>query len=97
MLVRCYSGNRDYVPGSVSFLDGMQGFQLIMDFLLMPLFFLSGALFPLLGLPKAIDLIARIDPLSYGIDALSGLPINAGHYGLGIDVIVLEAVTLAFL
>ena len=46
-----------------SLLDDMQGFQLIMNFLVMPLFFLSGALFPLQGLPKALDLIARIDPL----------------------------------
>ncbi len=80
-----------------SLLDDMQGFQLIMNFLVMPLFFLSGALFPLQGLPKALDLIARIDPLSYGIDALRALLINAGHYGLGIDVVVLGAVTLVFL
>ncbi len=80
-----------------SLLDDMQGFQLIMNFLVMPLFFLSGALFPLQGLPKALDLIARIDPLSYGIDALRALLINAGHYGLGVDVVVLGAVTLVFL
>ena len=80
-----------------SLLDDMQGFQLIMNFLVMPLFFLSGALFPLQGLPKALDLIARIDPLSYGIDALRALLINSGHYGLGIDVVVLGAVTLVFL
>ncbi len=80
-----------------SLLDDMQGFQLIMNFLVMPLFFLSGALFPLQGLPKALDLIARIDPLSYGIDALRALLINSGHYGLGIDVVVLGTVTLVFL
>ncbi|MCX6782043.1 MAG: ABC transporter permease [Candidatus Magasanikbacteria bacterium] len=80
-----------------SFLDDMQGFQLIMNFLVMPLFFLSGALFPLQGLPTALGIIARIDPLSYGIDALRGLLINAGHYGLGMDILVLGAVTLLFL
>ncbi len=80
-----------------SLLDDMQGFQLIMNFLVMPLFFLSGALFPLQGLPKTIDLIASFDPLSYGIDALRALLINLSHFGLFTDVIVLTAVTLAFL
>lgn len=80
-----------------SLLDDMQGFQLIMNFLVMPLFFLSGALFPLQGLPKALAIIARLDPLSYGIDALRALLINAGHYGLGTDLAVLGAVTLMFL
>jgi len=80
-----------------SLLDDMQGFQLIMNFLVMPLFFLSGALFPFQGLPKALAIIARIDPLSYGIDALRALLINMGHYGLGMDVVVLAAITLVFL
>jgi len=80
-----------------SLLDDMQGFQLIMNFLVMPLFFLSGALFPLQGLPKALAIIASIDPLSYGIDALRILLIGVGHYGLGIDVIVLGAITFVFL
>ncbi len=79
-----------------SLLDDMQGFQLIMNFLVMPLFFLSGALFPLQGLPALLAILARIDPLSYGIDALRVLLINAGHYGLGTDLAVLSAVTLAF-
>ncbi|MDD5110796.1 MAG: ABC transporter permease, partial [Patescibacteria group bacterium] len=80
-----------------SLLDDMQGFQLIMNFLVMPLFFLSGALFPLQGLPPALAIVAKLDPLSYGIDALRTLLINAGHYGLGIDVVVLGTVTLLFL
>ena len=42
-----------------SVLEDMQGFQLIMNFLVMPLFFLSGALFPLAGLPRTIGLVAR--------------------------------------
>ena len=36
-----------------SALENMQGFQLIMNFLVMPIFFLSGALFPLNNLPAA--------------------------------------------
>jgi ABC-2 type transport system permease protein len=80
-----------------SLLEDMQGFQLIMNFLVMPLFFLSGALFPLKGLPSALAIIARLDPLSYGIDALRALLINQGHYGLALDLTVLSAVTILFL
>lgn len=80
-----------------SLLDDMQGFQLIMNFLVMPLFFLSGALFPLQGLPKTLSIIARIDPLSYGIDALRSLLINSKNYGLNTDILVLGATTTMFL
>jgi ABC-2 type transport system permease protein len=53
-----------------SSLEDMQGFQLTMNFLVMPIFFLSGALFPLKGLPKALGIATAADPLSYGIDGL---------------------------
>jgi ABC-2 type transport system permease protein len=78
-------------------LSDMQGFQLIVNFLVMPLFFLSGALFPLNGLPAVITVIARFDPLSYGIDALRILLINLSHFGLAMDLLVLSLVTLFFL
>ncbi|MDD5152436.1 MAG: ABC transporter permease [Candidatus Pacebacteria bacterium] len=80
-----------------SLLSDMQGFQLIMNFLVMPLFFLSGAIFPLKGLPTVLAVIARLDPLSYGIDALRALLINMGHYGLATDFVVLGVITLLFL
>ena len=80
-----------------SLLDDMQGFQLIMNFLVMPLFFLSGALFPLDGLPKTLSIIAKLDPLSYGVDAFRSLLINSSHYGIGTDLIVLSIVTSFFL
>jgi ABC-2 type transport system permease protein len=80
-----------------SLLDDMQGFQLIINFLVMPLFFLSGALFPLQGLPQALVVIASLDPLSYGIDALRFLLVNTAHFGLMTDILVLTAVTVLFL
>ena len=55
-----------------STLQDMQGFQLIMNFLVMPIFFLSGALFPLDNLPTALTVATRLDPLSYGVDGLRG-------------------------
>jgi len=76
-------------------LRDMQGFQLIMNFIIMPIFFLSGALFPLTGLPPIMAAIVRIDPLSYGVDALRALLINAGHFSLALDLGVLVAVAAA--
>jgi len=77
-----------------SMLDDMQGFQLIMNFLVMPLFFLSGALFPLDKVPKALNIVAAIDPLTYGVDGLRGTLISMTHYGLTIDLLVLGALTI---
>jgi ABC-2 type transport system permease protein len=53
-----------------SSMKSMQGFQVVMNFLMMPMFFLSGALFPLSGLPGWMTVLTRIDPASYGIDPL---------------------------
>jgi ABC-2 type transport system permease protein len=80
-----------------SILEDMQGFQLIMNFLVMPIFFLSGALFPLQGLPKAIEVITRVDPLAYGVDAVRGLLISTSQFGLLSDFGVITVVALAFL
>jgi len=80
-----------------SLLGDIQGFQSIMNFLVLPLFLLSGALFPLQGIPNALSLIARLDPLAYGVDALRALFTNSGYYGLGLDVVVLGAITLVCL
>jgi len=72
-----------------SLLNDMHGFQLIINFLVMPIFFLSGALFPLNGLPKVITYIAALDPLSYGVDGLRGAIINSTHFGIFHDISIL--------
>ena len=48
----------------------MQGFQGVMNFLMMPIFFLSGALFPLRGLPGWMNVLTHLDPLAYGVDPM---------------------------
>jgi len=48
----------------------MEGFQMIVNFIIMPIFFLSGALFPLDRLPEWLKILTRIDPLTYGVDLL---------------------------
>jgi len=80
-----------------STLEDFQGFQLIMNFLVMPLFFLSGALFPLNDLPGIISFASKMNPLSYGVDGLRATLINTSHFGLGTDLVVLSGVSILFL
>jgi len=80
-----------------STLEDMQGFQLIMNFLIMPIVFLSGAFFPLSGLPKPIEFITKINPLTYGIDGLRGALIGVSNFGMTVDLLVLSVITLALL
>jgi ABC-2 type transport system permease protein len=80
-----------------STLKDMQGFQLIMNFLVMPIFFLSGALFPLANLPGVLKAATTIDPLSYGVDGLRGALIGVSHFGVMTDAAILAAVALAFI
>jgi ABC-2 type transport system permease protein len=78
-------------------LRDMQGFQFIMNFLVMPIFFLSGALYPLNNLPAALAVATRVDPLSYGIDGLRGTLIGLSEIGLSTDALVLAVVASLFL
>lgn len=80
-----------------SVLQDMQGFQLIMNFLVMPIFFLSGALFPLDNLPSVLSVITRADPLSYGVDGLRTMLVGISHFGSIVDLVVLAGVGALFL
>ena len=72
-----------------SVLQDMQGFQLIINFIVLPLFFFSSALFPVPELPEAMRLAVRLNPLSYGVDGLRGA-LNGGFvFGAAIDLAVL--------
>ena len=78
-------------------LQDMQGFQLIMNFLVLPIFFLSGALFPLNNLPKALGFVTKLDPLSYGVDGLRAALIGSSHFGALLDAAVLACVAVVLL
>ncbi|GMR04258.1 MAG: ABC transporter permease [Thermodesulfobacteriota bacterium] len=52
-----------------SLLTSLEGFNVIMNFLVLPMFFLSGALYPIEALPASIRIFSFINPLSYGVDA----------------------------
>jgi ABC-2 type transport system permease protein len=55
----------------------MQGFSIVMNFIIFPLFFLSGALYPIQNLPGWVRVLSYIDPLTYGVDGLRGTLIGA--------------------
>src|ERR1019366_1412051 len=57
----------------------MEGFQVVMQLLLFPMLFLSGALFPLKGLPSWLAFITRINPLTYAVDPLRHVVFAAQH------------------
>jgi len=78
-------------------LEDMQGFQLIMNFLVMPINFLSGAFFPINGLPKGIAFITKINPLTYGMDGLRELLTGLGSFSIWTDLTVLVTVTAILL
>jgi len=80
-----------------SMIKDMQGFQVIMNFLVMPIFFLSGALYPLTNLPIVLKVITRLDPLSYGVDGLRGAFIGHWHFNFAVDAGVLAVLAAAFL
>jgi len=80
-----------------STLQNIQGFQLIMNFLVMPIFFLSGALYPLNNLPQALNVVTSLDPLAYGVDGLRTTLIGMSHFGLAADFSVMVLVTTILL
>jgi ABC-2 type transport system permease protein len=70
-------------------LTDMQGFQLLMNLLVMPLFFLSGALFPLNDLPKSISVITSLNPLTYAVDLIRYFLIGINSFSVVISIIIL--------
>jgi ABC-2 type transport system permease protein len=83
--------------GIGSVLQDMQGFQLVMNFLVLPIFFLSGALYPLTNLPTAMAVIVRLDPLTYGVDGLRGALVNTWQFSPALDFAILAALACVFL
>jgi len=78
-------------------MKSMEGFQMIMSFIIMPIFFLSGALFPLQNTPAWMQAIAHADPLTYGVDGIRGAIIGTSLYPLWIDFTVLIGFSVALI
>jgi len=71
-----------------SLVQEVETFQLIMNLVVMPLIFLSNALFPVDKMPAWLQDISRINPISYCVDGLRTLMIGTGSFGLGTDFAV---------
>jgi len=65
------------------------GFSLIMNFVVMPIFFLSGAFFPLDKLPEWLMWFVYIVPLTYGVDALRFCMVNTSSFPIWINLLAL--------
>lgn len=84
----------------------MEGFQMMMQFLLMPMFFLSGAFFPLRGVPLWLEALGRIDPVTYAVDPLRQVVLRESVpqtalaavtlHPIAVDVAVMAVLGLAF-
>ena len=93
-LISCTIGS--FGIAIASRLESMEGFQMVSNFLLMPMFFLSGAMYPLNNLPAWMAALTKIDPLTYGVDALRAIAYERTEaakflvqFNLGLDLAVL--------
>jgi ABC-2 type transport system permease protein len=80
-----------------SLIEDMQAFPLIMNFVVMPLFFFSTAIFPLSGLPQGLQWAMRLNPLTYGVDGLRGALSSGVAFDFGLDFAFLAAATALLL
>lgn len=85
-----------------TFYESYESFSVIMNFIVMPMFFLSGAMYPVKLLPKALGLAANLNPLTYGVDALKHIlmPIKEGpmspDFPLVADIVVIVGMSVLF-
>jgi len=79
-----------------SFYDSYESFSVIMNFIVMPMFFLSGAMYPVKLLPPILRILTKFNPLTYGIDALKNIifPFETGRMGADFPLFLDAAVIL---
>jgi ABC-2 type transport system permease protein len=83
-----------------TFYESYESFSVIMNFIIMPMFFLSGAMYPVKLLPDILKIASKINPLTYGIDALKHMlfPFEKGKMSpdfpfiIDIGVIIISSV-----
>lgn len=76
-------------------LKSMQGFQVVMNFIMMPMLFISGAMFQLSSAPRWMDTLSKIDPLTYGVDALRTIMLAdfPSRYPLSTDLLLITLIS----
>ncbi|MDI6812708.1 MAG: ABC transporter permease [Desulfitobacteriaceae bacterium] len=70
-------------------MTSFEGFGAISNFVVMPMYFLSGSIYPLTNLPLWLKALTTINPLSYGVDAMRGQIIHIYHFSLLTDVLAI--------
>ncbi|AGK61875.1 daunorubicin resistance ABC transporter membrane protein [Archaeoglobus sulfaticallidus PM70-1] len=75
-------------------MEDIHGFQLVINFFVFPVFFLSGALYPLDELPAYVRLVSYFDPLTYGVDGLRYSLTGFNEFNPALDLIVLIAFSI---
>jgi ABC-2 type transport system permease protein len=78
-------------------MESFEGFNLIMTFINMPMFFLSGALFPVTNLPDFLRIISWINPMTYAVDAFRAVLVGVSVLPLIEDVALMIVFCLTFL
>ncbi|MCD6477492.1 MAG: ABC transporter permease [Candidatus Aenigmarchaeota archaeon] len=66
----------------------IHGFSLIVNFVIFPLFFLSGALYPIDNMPSWIKIFSYVDPLTYSVDGMRGALINISTFSIAFDFLI---------
>jgi ABC-2 type transport system permease protein len=70
-------------------LQSPEGFSLVINFVMWPMFFFSGALFPVNNLAPWLSAVTYINPLTYGVDAMRGIILGINHFPILLDAGVL--------
>jgi ABC-2 type transport system permease protein len=80
-----------------SILTSPESFGSVVSFLIFPLFFFSGALYPLENLPPWLTLLTYIDPVTYGVDGMRGMLLGTSRFPLILDFSALVVFALAMI
>ena len=74
-------------------MESVEGFQLVISFLVFPMFFFSGALFPIGNLPRYLLVFTVLDPVTYAVDGLRGLLLGTAQLPVLLDFVILSGFT----
>tara|TARA_B100001971_G_C18262874_1_gene588741 strand:+ start:952 stop:1701 length:750 start_codon:yes stop_codon:yes gene_type:complete len=77
-----------------SLMESPEGFGMVVSFVAFPMFFLSGALFDVDGLPTWLSVLVLIDPITYAVDGLRGTLLGTSRFSIAIDLLILSAFAL---
>jgi len=78
-------------------MESPEGFQLIGSFLIFPMFFLSGALFPINNLPPWLAPFVFIDPVTYAVDGLRGAMLGTSQFHIAFDFAVVSIFSIVMI